>query len=180
MKPIKQQILCGLFAALMACGALVRIPGPFVPLTLQSFFALLAGLLLPPKSALISMLFYILLGLSGLPVFAGGGGIGYILQPSFGFIPGFALAAFLMALFRAHSKKNSIWAYFLSCVFGLSVLYSMGLLHLVLLSSFLHTLDFSRIFFPFLLLPLPGDLLCAYLASFCAKRLLPLFQNKNF
>ncbi len=177
MKHIKQQILCGLFAALMACGALIRIPGPFVPLTLQSFFVFLSGLLLPPKAALFSMFFYMLLGLLGLPVFAGAGGIGYVLQPSFGFIPGFALAAFLIALSRTHSKKHSVSGYFLSCLLGLAALYAMGFLHILLLFSFLHTLDVSKIFFACLLLPLPGDLLCAYIAALCAKRL-PAYRTK--
>ena len=42
-------ILCALFAALIAVGAFIKIPVPFVPFTLQLLFTTLAGIVLGPK-----------------------------------------------------------------------------------------------------------------------------------
>ena len=69
---LKNMILCALFAALIAVGAFIKIPGPFVPFTLQYLFTMLSGLLLGSKLGLVSVGVYILLGLAGLPVFTQG------------------------------------------------------------------------------------------------------------
>ena len=79
-------ILCAMFVALIAVGAFIKVPIPVVPFTLQYLFTMLAGLLLGGKKGSLAVGIYILLGLIGLPIFAQGGGIGYIFQPSFGYI----------------------------------------------------------------------------------------------
>lgn len=96
----RQLLLCALFAALTAAGIFIRvpIPGTMMNFTMQTFFVFLAGMLLTPRYALISQLVYIAIGLIGLPVFSKGGGLGYVLEPSFGFLPGFALCAFLLSV----------------------------------------------------------------------------------
>ena len=91
----KNMILCAMFVALIAVGAFIKIPVPAVPFTLQYLFTMLAGLLLGAKLGFISVCIYIALGLAGLPVFASGGGISYIFQPSFGYIIGFAVGTFV-------------------------------------------------------------------------------------
>ena len=70
----KTQILCALFAALIAIGAFLRVPVPLVPFTLQFLFTTLAGLLLGKKAGSAAVWLYVLLGLVGLPIFAEGGG----------------------------------------------------------------------------------------------------------
>ncbi|MFA5156667.1 MAG: biotin transporter BioY [Candidatus Omnitrophota bacterium] len=85
----------GVFMTLTALGAFVRIPLPFtpVPLTMQTMFVLLAGAFLGSKLGAASQLGYILLGLSGLPIFTGAGsGMLYILGPTGGYLLGFVLA----------------------------------------------------------------------------------------
>ncbi len=96
----RQMVFCALFAALTAAGIFIKIPIPGTPMsfTLQTFFIFLAGLLLEPKFALISQAVYAAIGLVGLPVFMNGGGLGYVLQPSFGFIIGFCVTAMLISL----------------------------------------------------------------------------------
>ena len=71
----KHIILCGLFAALIAAGAFIRIPIPVVPFTLQTLFTTLAGLLLGRKYGSISVGVYLAIGLMGIPVLTRGGGI---------------------------------------------------------------------------------------------------------
>ena len=96
MRRTKAMILCALFAALAAVGAFLRIPVPLVPFTLQFLFTNLAGLLLGKKLGAVSVGVYVLLGLMGLPIFTGGGGIGYLVHPTFGYLIGFILGAGLV------------------------------------------------------------------------------------
>ena len=97
---LRQLLLAALFAALMCVSVFLRIPILPTPLlfTLQTLVVFIAGIMLEPKYALASMLVYTAIGLAGLPVFSTGGGIGYVLQPSFGFIIGFSVSAFVISL----------------------------------------------------------------------------------
>ena len=40
---VQQLVLCGIFTALIAIGAFIRIPVPLIPFTLQLFFVTMAG-----------------------------------------------------------------------------------------------------------------------------------------
>ena len=88
-------VYSGMFAALMMIGANITAFAPFlvvggVPITLQTFFAILAGLLLGSRLGAISMTVYMFIGLAGAPVFAKfSGGFGQIISPTFGFIVSF-------------------------------------------------------------------------------------------
>ena len=89
-----------LMTALTVAGAYITIPIPNLPFTLQTLSALLAGLILKRKDALISEIIYIALGLIGLPVFAAGGaGIAYVLRPSFGYVLCLPLIAWFASAF---------------------------------------------------------------------------------
>ncbi len=85
--------LVPLFAALTAAGAFIQVQTPLVPVTLQTLLVYSSGLFLGPAGGALSQLLYVTLGLIGLPVFAGGGGIIYVLSPSFGYLVGFIPAA---------------------------------------------------------------------------------------
>lgn len=109
---LRSLILCALFAALTAIGSLIRIPiGALMVLTFQTFFMFLAGLLLEPKYALFSQLVYTAIGLLGLPVFSQGGGLSYVLAPSFGFVLGFSLCATLISLLVRKNLSALIWGH---------------------------------------------------------------------
>lgn len=84
------------FALLTALGAFVRIPLPFtpVPITLQTFFVLAAGIYLGSRDAAWSQLGYLALGAVGLPVFSGGGaGLSHFAGATGGYLIAFPLAA---------------------------------------------------------------------------------------
>lgn len=122
-------MLAALFAALSIVGAYLRIPLPGgVPLTLQVFFVALCGLLLPPATALISQVLYLALGLIGLPVFSFGGGLQALAAPSFGYILGFAAAAFLISLL-IRLRNGWLWQA-LVLLFALAVVYLLGSFYL--------------------------------------------------
>jgi biotin transport system substrate-specific component len=89
-------VLIALFAALMALCAWITIPS-VVPFTMQTFGVFMAVSLLGGKRGTLAVLVYILLGAVGLPVFSGfGGGLGYLLGKTGGYIIGFIALALSM------------------------------------------------------------------------------------
>ncbi|WP_380680065.1 biotin transporter BioY [Salinigranum sp. GCM10025319] len=86
-----------LFAAATAATApvdLVHPLAPNVPITLQTLWVYLSGIVLGPIWAGFAFLLYLLAGVIGLPVFAGANaGLGVVLGPTGGFLVGFPLAA---------------------------------------------------------------------------------------
>lgn len=98
---------CAIFVALMIAGAFIKIPFPFMPLTFQTVFAILAGLLLGWKKGMLSMTAYAVMGLIGIPVFTSGGGIFYVTMPSFGYILGFIASAGVAGV--AQTRKFKFW-----------------------------------------------------------------------
>ncbi|MEE3233538.1 MAG: biotin transporter BioY [Candidatus Latescibacterota bacterium] len=94
-RPIQIAVGVGIMAALTAIGAFLRIPLPYVPITLQISFVYLSGILLGPKYGMFAQAIYVTTGLIGFPIFAEGGGLHYVLKPSFGYLLGFIFAAWI-------------------------------------------------------------------------------------
>lgn len=132
--------LCGFFAALIAVGAFIRIEIPVEPyamhFTMQWFFVLTAGLLLGRKRAAMSVCVYLIIGLVGVPVFASGGGPAYLLRPTFGFLLGFALAAYIMGLMMDKKKGITFFWMLLTSVAGLIAYYGVGILYFYFISNY--------------------------------------------
>ncbi len=95
-------LMIAMFPALMGATAGISIPlFNLPPITLQTFFVLLAGLVLGPKKGALSMVVYLLIGAIGIPVFAGyNGGLGIIMGQSGGFLVGFVFAAFFVGFMK--------------------------------------------------------------------------------
>ncbi len=119
-----------LFAALTAVGAFLKIPLGFSSITLQFFFTAMAGCLLGPAWGALSQFVYVALGLLGLPIFTLGGGLSYLLQPTFGFLLGLIPCAWVIGLITKGGK--SWWRVALACLAGLAVLYAVGLPYMAL------------------------------------------------
>lgn len=98
-RTIGKAIWISFFLSATVMGAFVRLPLPFtpVPVTLQTFFVLLAGACLPPGAAGFSQLLYIALGAAGAPILAGAAcGLPAVFGPTGGYLFGFAAAAFMV------------------------------------------------------------------------------------
>ena len=123
-------VYSGLFATLMMIGANITAFVPFlmiggVPITFQSFFAILAGLLLGAKRGALACMVYMLVGLAGAPVFAKfGGGFSSLLMPTFGFVVSFILAAYVAGWIAARWKTKA--AYVVAAVVALLINYLVG------------------------------------------------------
>ncbi|BAA29228.1 biotin transporter BioY [Pyrococcus horikoshii] len=116
----KEVSLVALFVALTSVGAQISVSIGPVPLTLQVFFVILAGLVLGPKLGFLSILIYDILGALGIPVFAGfSGGIAHILGPTGGYIIAFPIATFIAGLGRGKVR-------YLTSLMGLLVIYLIG------------------------------------------------------
>ncbi len=127
-------ILAGLFAALTAIGAFLKIPLGAMSVTLQFLFTAMAGVLLGPKWGAASQAVYVALGLVGLPVFTMGGGPSYLFQPSFGFLLGLIPAAWVVGYLAGESIR--LPRILLAGVAGLAVLYLVGLPYMYAIFNF--------------------------------------------
>ncbi|MEB2282114.1 biotin transporter BioY [Lysinibacillus xylanilyticus] len=172
-------VMIAMFAALTAIGAFIKIPLPVVPFTLQIVFVFLAGSLLGSRNGLQSQLVYIGVGLVGLPVFTQGGGITYVLQPTFGFLIGFALAAlvigFMIERVDTPTKKHFIGAN----IVGLFIIYAVAVPYLyVSLNFWLHMkTSWSHIFVVGFLNSIVADFCLAIASAFLAERLYKVFNS---
>jgi biotin transport system substrate-specific component len=164
---VREMTLISMFAALTAVGAFLKIPVPYVPFTLQFLFVILAGLLLGSRLGLLSQIIYIAVGLAGAPVFASGGGIGYVLQPTFGYLLGFAAAAYAIGRLRELWGKTGLKYSFIYCLAGLALVYAIGAAYLYLIMNYVAgtPLGLKQILWFGVVLCLPGDLLICAVAS---------------
>ena len=115
------------FTALLAVCSWITIPTPTrIDFTLQTLGVFLALGVLGGKRGTIAILAYLLLGLVGVPVFAGfSGGPGALLTPSGGYLIGFLFTGLLMwGLEKA--LGSSAWALGVRMVLGLTVCYAFG------------------------------------------------------
>ena len=166
---IRAMILAGLFAALTAAGAFVRIPLGMTAITLQTLFTALAGILLGPRWGMYAQGVYVLLGLIGLPVFTMGGGLGYLLQPSCGFLLGLIPAAGITGALAGEGRGRIA----LACLAGECALYLIGVpyMYLVLNLYLGRALPLGAVVQAGMLVYLPGDAVKIALAALIAPAL---------
>ena len=146
-------------AALTAVGAFIRFPLGALSFTLQDMFTVLAGVLLGWKWGAASQIAYVALGLLGLPIFTQGGGLGYVLQPSFGFLLGIIPAAALTGLLAG--ERGELKRVLPACIAGLAVMYLIGVPYMgMILNLYMRKgLSVWTIVKTGLLIYLPGDAL---------------------
>lgn len=156
---IRTMTRVALFAALTAVGAFIRIPLGYSSITLQTFFTAMAGCVLGPWYGALSQLVYVALGLVGLPIFTQGGGIGYLVQPTCGFLIGLIPAAWVIG--RIAGRKPEPKHIVPACLLGYGVLYAIGVPYMALiLNTFLGKgMGFSAIMWAGMIPFLPGDMI---------------------
>ena len=158
------------FALLTALGAQVRIPLPFtpVPLSLQTFAVLLAGLALGGGLGALSQAVYVALGTLGAPVFAGGAGTAWLFGPTGGYLMGFVLAALLVGqLSRALDARHRPWRLLGVLAAGIVAVYVPGVIWLALVTG----MGLGKAVVVGALPFVPGDVLKALLAATIWMRL---------
>ncbi|MCR5168248.1 MAG: biotin transporter BioY [Oscillospiraceae bacterium] len=173
-------VLTAMFTALITAGTYIRIPVPVCPFTLQFLFTTLAGLILGKNRGAVATALYVILGLAGLPVFTGGGGIGYVLQPTFGYLIGFIVGSYITGAI-AHNEKADAKRILIGCFAGLAVVYAFGMLYYYIISAvYMHDpISVGALFLYCFVLAVPGDIALCLLSSALAKRLMPVIYAKG-
>lgn len=167
--------MSGLFAALIAVGAFiqVKIPLPLYEMhfTLQWFFVICSALLLGVKGATLSVGVYLFIGLIGVPVFAAGGGIAYVLRPGFGFLLGFFVSAFVMGIIM--SKANGKFMYMLlTSLAGMVIYYTVGAIYFYMVKNIYvgEVVAWKVIIVEYCLITvIPDAILCVLASVLCFK-----------
>lgn len=175
----RELAVCGLFAALIAAGAFIKITIPVQPypmhFTMQWFFVLLAGFLLGPRLAAASVSTYLLIGLLGIPVFAAGGGPAYLIRPTFGFLLGFAGAAYVIGKLTQLLHPVKLRQLLIPAVCGLLVYYLVGMIYFYLISNFVISMPvgWKVVLVNCCLLTIGQDFILCVLAAAVALQLRP-------
>jgi len=140
----------------IAASARLKIFLPFspVPITGQTFAVLMTGALLGAWRGSLSALLYIIMGVSGLGVFALGGGFSVLSGPTGGYLVGFIAAAYVTGLLAERGWDRRIVTTILAMVLGNITLYAFGLLWLCCLVGISRTVLVMGLY-PFII----GDLL---------------------
>lgn len=168
---IKEMAYIAVSAALIAVGAFIKIPLPMVSLTLQWFFVMISAVILGKRNSTVSVLLYLFIGLCGIPVFTMGGGPQYVLYPTFGYFIGFLVCAYLIGL--AYEKgATKFWQLLIVNIIATIILYAIGFAYyiLVVVLYIKDGRDLAALVVPFLVTPIPGDLIKIVLASLIAPR----------
>lgn len=175
-------ILAGLFAALTAVGAFLRIPLPVVPFTMQLFFCVFAGILLGSKVGMLSQLIYVLIGLCGIPVFTKGGGPAYIFQTSFGYLIGFVVGAYAAGKTLEIIKKYNVFTCLIACLVGTLFIYLIGVPYIYLISTLYFGSEMTLWYAVVVgfLTPIGGDLVSCVLVSIIGLKIRQVLVKNNY
>lgn len=161
-------IYAAMFGAVTAVGAFIIIPLPPVPITLQTLFTALSGSLLGGSLGALSQVIYVLLGIIGLPVFAGGkAGLGVLFGPTGGYLIGFIVGSYIIGKLIEIKKDAGIFLIAIAMIIGFLVLYAIGVLHLSVVGKLSFAKAVSVGMIPFLI----GDAVKIVVATFVTLKL---------
>lgn len=173
-----QMVQISMFSILMMIGANISsflIVGG-VPITLQTFFALLAGILLGSRTGAIAMLFYAFIGLVGLPVFAKfSGGIDTLISPTFGFIVSYIIVAYVVG--EIVRKLPSVKGFVIAALVGTAINYFIGTNWMYAAYKFWFEAPAGftyKMAWAWMVVPLPKDIILAVFAGIFGYRLKPI------
>ncbi|WP_405879756.1 biotin transporter BioY [Streptomyces sp. NBC_01136] len=147
-------------AALTGLAAQISlpVPGSPVPVTGQTFAALLVGTALGAGRGFLSLALYALVGMAGLPWFADGGS--GTAAPSLGYIFGMMLASAAVGALARRGADRSVLRMAGTMLLGEAIIYAIGLPYLAAATGMSLSQTLAAGFTPFLI----GDALKAALA----------------
>lgn len=179
---LKDLILVALFAALTAVGAIIQIPMIPVQITLQTLFCIMAGLLLGPVKGALSQVVYLALGLFGVPVFTGGGGLAYVLKPSFGYLIGFVAGSFVSGFIAFKLRKLTFFKALFAALAGALTIYLIGVpyLYLILNLNTPGVMPLDKALVTGAVVFLPGDALKCIVAALVAVLVRPALIRSGY
>lgn len=171
-------IFCSFFTALIAIGAFIRIPLPITVFSLQFTFVLLSGMILGARAGALASLIYVIIGLMGFPIFAEGGGLGYLIKPTFGYLIAFIAASYIVGFTREKFGTKSVWKLIIGCIIAMLITYLIGTLYTYFILKYIvhNPIPYWACLaslFPF---AFAKDIFSCILVSFVAPRLIKILN----
>lgn len=121
---VQKMVVAAMVSVLIAVCSYIQIPGPYIPFTLQTFAVVLAWKLMGGLRGSLAVTIYLLLGIVGVPVFAGfSSGIGVLIGPTGGYLLGFIPGGIVYAIYQ-----RTIWPKVKHRMVGDLIMFSIGIL----------------------------------------------------
>ena len=117
-------VLAGI--ALLTASAHIKIPFYPVPLTMQTLIVLGIGMTYGARLGSATLLGYLAAGFIGLPVFAGGAGMAYMMGPTGGYLAGFFAAAVVLGALAERGWTCSWATAAAAMLMGNVIIYLLG------------------------------------------------------
>jgi biotin transport system substrate-specific component len=124
-------VLLGTMA--LAVSAKIQVPFYPVPMTMQTLVVLILSAIFGVRLACLTVVVYLIEGASGLPVFASGSGLAYLVGPTAGFLAGFLAAAAAVGYAAEKGFDRSFAASFAVMSLGHAIIFCFGFAWLSLL-----------------------------------------------
>lgn len=177
-------VLIAIFVALIAVGAFIKFPIGIVPVSMQCAMCVLCALMLGAKDGVIAVAVYLIMGLVGIPIFTAGGGFGYVLQPTFGYLVGYIFAVPIGALVARGVKNTSrpkLWRLILGAFTVLTILYTFGVMYMYFILNLYmgKALEMSKAWLTGAAVFLPTDSVWCVVAALVAYKVVPLVFKRN-
>ena len=123
---LKNIILVLFGTLLLAVSSKIQVPSWPVPTTMQTFVVFIIGMTYGSRLSLATLVIYLFEGALGLPVFAKGGGLSYLIGPTAGYLYGMTIAAYLMSLFAERGFSKSYFKSLLPLSLGTIIIFLFG------------------------------------------------------
>ncbi|MGX6977677.1 biotin transporter BioY [Vagococcus elongatus] len=171
---VKNITISAQLAVFIAIVSQLTIPLGLIPLTGQTFAVGFVATLVPPSISVCAVGIYLLMGIIGIPVFAGfSGGLATVLGPTGGYLIGFFFSAFFISFLISKKSNSFIWVLLVN-VFGAMISLFVGAigLKIYLDTSMIEALKIGIL--PFIL----PEVIKAFFASFLGMKALTVFRKR--
>ena len=103
-----------------------------LPISWQVPALIFTGLFFGPQAGMVAVIAYLTIGLFYLPVFQGGGSLGYIATPAFGYLAGFIPAVLITGQMAQLRRNKSMHRLFITSIFGLTLIHALGIINILI------------------------------------------------
>ncbi|MGA2679597.1 MAG: biotin transporter BioY [Sedimentisphaerales bacterium] len=152
-------IICGSLILGLSSQVKVYLPISPVPITGQTFAVLMLAALLGSKRGVLAIIAYLVEGVAGLPVFAGGMGPAALIGPTGGYLVGFVAVAYVVGKLAEMGWDRHVSTTIAAMLVGEIVLYAFGVCWLAIMTNIRMALTVGL--YPFIV----GDILKVVLAA---------------
>lgn len=181
---IHDMTLMALMCALIIVSAMLSkffvIPSPLgdAHFTPQWLVVVMCGLILGRKKGAATVCLYLLIGLIGFPVFASGGGIGYLFKPTFGFLLGYVVGAYVVGLMSESIENKTLQSLIIPLTVSFIAYYLIGFIYYFIVANFVFHIEAGLwlIFASFCLPTLLPDYIFSLVAGILSIRILKILK----